>query len=147
MGNFWRATVTAFIWLMCAIMGTVAISSGGSGMAWIIIPVLIAALIATGLVWISEAISTAAQARADYYQRVGEKGMRLEKSKRSGNDESANLALLLDMMDPDEREEFKNILKRRVLQEHRFSDDGEVFHEATPLEALFDEDERSARGG
>lgn len=145
MGNFWRAVVTAFIWLMCAIMGTVSVSAGGFGGEWVVVPVLIAALIATAIVWVSEALTANAQARSSerLFREAGGASPR-EKAKRDSRSDSDRIALLLEMMDADEREEFKNILKRRVLQDTHLSDDGEFFAE-TSLKSLMQEDEERLR--
>jgi hypothetical protein len=58
-----------------------------------------------------------------------------EKAKRQPGDTNTKLALLLELMDEDEREAFKETLKRRVLDDMT-SGDGELLADAATLESL-----------
>jgi hypothetical protein len=93
-------------------------------------------------------MTAAAQARSQVRSQRGQpEASTREKAKRgTGRSESDNIALLLEMMDADEREEFKNILKRRVLQDARLSDDGEFYPPASLESLMQDEGERRMRG-
>ncbi len=66
-------------------------------------------------------------------------GQNTEKAKRAAGDNS-RLSMLMEMMDEDEREAFKETLKERVLrdfQQDRINEDGEL---PTSLAALMEEE-------
>lgn len=137
MGNFWRAVTTAFIWLMACGFGIAAVNATNSD-SWIVVPVLLATLLATAVIWISEALGASAKARVETRHLTGRSDRSAAgKSKR---EESDKYALLLELMDEDERAEFKEMLKRRALQDMRLSDDGEFFAPTT-LKSLMQDDE------
>ena len=61
-----------------------------------------------------------------------------EKSKRQANEK---LAMLMELMDEDERQAFKARLERQVLAEIGTAGDGELPHGSETLESLMQEDE------
>ena len=65
-----------------------------------------------------------------------------EKPKRNADD---NLALLLDLMDEDERQAFKAKLEQRILDNISNSADGELPAGAGSLEMLMQEDQDEYR--
>jgi len=66
-----------------------------------------------------------------------------EKAKR--NSSHSNFDLLMEMMDEEEREAFKETLKRRVLNQMSSSMDGELPADSETLAALLDEDAQQAQ--
>jgi hypothetical protein len=61
-----------------------------------------------------------------------------DKSKRQAGDK---LSLLMEIMDDDERKEFKERLKQQVLEETAYGSDGELPYGGETLESLMDTDE------
>jgi hypothetical protein len=128
MDTFWKMVTTITAWILLAgISITALIVSGdarfsGDVTAVTLMPLIIGFLV-TLVVWVGG--DSKGQARpADY-----------EKAKRQPGDANTKLALLLELMDDDEREAFKETLKRRVLDDMT-SGDGELLADAATLESL-----------
>lgn len=64
-----------------------------------------------------------------------------EKSKHQAGDK---LALLMQIMDDEERKALKERLTRQVLEEAAFQDDGELHYDSETLESLLEADEDRA---
>lgn len=115
-----KAIATAVIWLSLAMISLFAVANSYSmgDLAVILLgtlPVLLA-LLGTIIIWVVAPMVT--------QPRTGS----IEKAKRgSGGD---RLAILLEMLDDDEREAFKKMLKQQAMREmgssSRISEDGEL---------------------
>jgi len=78
---------------------------------------------------------------------LSQAGQSPEKGKRGGQSRyDDKLTLLMDLMDEDEREAFKEALKQRVLDDGRY-DDGELPYGSNTLESLMDEEIRGKNTG
>ena len=142
--NIMKMLSTLAIW---AITGTISIfgitsnTNINSDLVWITILPLIIALIATFMIWVAPELARADNAAKATHLHIGDS----EKAKRdaSRSDES-RLSLLMEMMDDDEREAFKDTLKRRLLDDYRVNEDGELFADSATLESLM-HDEQNQR--
>ena len=99
---------------------------------------LLVALLATFLFWGLPEVTKIYDARLA--ARLGEVPTS-DKAKRQSGD---TLALLLELMDDEEREAFKETLKRRVLEDMGV-DDGELPYAAETLESLLEEEHSTRR--
>lgn len=112
------------IWIGAGIMcfgASIYGAETGHDITLLFLVTVIAALIGTVMVWAESAITARRM-----YPKSGEKAKH--------NDD--RLALLLDMMDADERAAFKETLKRRVLEDDAPGGDGELPYDAESLSAL-----------
>jgi hypothetical protein len=130
MVTLWKVVATITAWfLLAGISITALIVSGdarfsGDVTAIILVPLVIG-LFVTMAIWLAgESDKHEAAAVTDY-----------EKAKRQPGDANTKLRLLLELMDDDEREAFKETLKRRVLDDMT-SGDGELLADAATLESL-----------
>ncbi|HRF94847.1 MAG TPA: hypothetical protein PLZ51_06630, partial [Aggregatilineales bacterium] len=100
----WRFGTTALIWVLATIMTVVAFVSANSGNLedWIMVVPLVVAMFATVTIWES---SKGDSSKSDEKSSSGKKG----------DSTAYTMALLMEMMDEDEREEFKYDLKNRIL--------------------------------
>jgi hypothetical protein len=138
---FWnslaKAVSTIMMWIMLSAVSIVALtdntSAHGDVTALVIVPLIIA-LIGTFLLWGLPEIPKNNQ-MLDRQSDEGE-----GKAKRQQGDK---LALLMEMMDEDERQAFKAALQQRLLQEsgNMAYDDGELPYGAETLESLLDDDQ------
>lgn len=113
------------IWIGAGIMcfgASIYGVSTGHDITLLFLMTIIAALIGTVMVWAEPAITA---------RRTHPKSG--EKAKHNPGD---RLALLLDMMDADERAAFKETLKRRVLADYAPGGDGELPYDAESLSAF-----------
>jgi hypothetical protein len=133
--QFWRAVATIVIW--AAVTGIIITSFiMGSPSDVAVIAPLVAALLATLAMWVpgQGAAPTASASAAS-----------LEKAKRgqgAARTEEARMRMLLELMDPDEREAFKEILKQQMLRDMA---DGELPYGAQTLESLLDDQDEGKR--
>lgn len=140
-----KAIVLTLIWIGCVVVSIVSATNnvlfgatGDASMA-IVFP-LVVALLATFAIYgfpeMMQAINRGQE--RDRNHLTPEKGKRL-----AGDDK---LALLLSMMDEDEKDAFKDALKRQMLARNRSPfEDGELSDDAEVLTAMLDEDASSAR--
>ncbi|MDX2075534.1 MAG: hypothetical protein SFZ02_03830 [bacterium] len=105
-----RETTTIVIWGITAVLSFFALMSEG----WVISIPLGVALICTLVIWITGAIEKTAG--------VGQNNQNYTSEKR-GDNSAYTMALLMEMMDEDEREEFKSQLKRRILSGESVTDE------------------------
>lgn len=118
--------ILATMWIAVAIMEIAAVSNGHFGIGFIL-PLLIATLLTVGF-WATPMI------RSKFERQTNE-----EKRKNNSAD---SMAALLALMDEDERQEFKEQLKQRMLDRVTYgSVDGELPLDSTSLEALMAEDD------
>lgn len=141
----WKGVITTIIWLISGSLSLAVILStngnfNGDSLGMMAIPLGIAAL-ATFFVWVApelikkDRIESEAEREQVREERLGN----LEKEKHATS-EGTRMALLLEMMDADERRMFKQSLKRKVLGESRLTADGELSESTS--EYLYDEDEQ-----
>ncbi len=97
-----REHATGIIWIVTAFISFFSLMSDG----WVIAIPLGVALIATLVIWITGAIEKTAG--------VGQSNQPYSSEKR-GDNTAYSMALLMEMMDDDEREDFKRDLKNRIL--------------------------------
>jgi carbon starvation protein CstA len=105
-----NATIaTIAIWIATTIISVFALMFEG----WAVVIPLVVALIATLAIWIppSEKSSHTDKGSANY------------SPEKRGDNSAYTMALLMEMMDEDEREEFKSQLKRRILSGEDITDE------------------------
>lgn len=138
MNTLGKTIATVFMWIILGAIGMSGILAdpglGGTESAIIAIGAMLAGIIGTGMIWSPEVFNGSSHDES--------KQTHTEKAKRQAGDQ--RMALLLEMMDEDEREAFKETLKRRVLNGARFSEDGELPYGADML--YEDEREKRLRG-
>ncbi|MBN1565133.1 MAG: hypothetical protein JXA10_14915 [Anaerolineae bacterium] len=117
-----RTTIIGVMWFAIALIG-IALAIAGSSPG-IIFGLVIIALLSTFLL-----------------MRSAEQGV-FAGGKRKRQQPADQLALLMDVLDDDERAEFKATLKQRVLAQFDGSGEGELPLDADSLAALLDHDER-----
>ena len=141
----WKGIITTIIWLISGALSLAVILSAesnfnGDSLAMMAIP-LIVAVAGTFFIWVAgelvkrDRIEAEAKRDLEREERLGN----LEKEKHATS-EGTRMALLLEMMDADERQVFKQSLKRKVLGESRLTTDGELSESTS--EYLYDEDEQ-----
>ncbi len=118
---------------IAAVIGSAIAGEAGGLFAWALALPLVIALLATIAILYGERLLGPAASR--------EKAETSEKAKRQGADK---LALLMDLLDEDERAAFKARLMDEVLAEAGSGSDGELPYDADSLEALLG-DQESAR--
>ncbi len=113
----WRFGATLVIWILATIMSIVALTNASAGMLedWVVAVPLGVALIATLAVWESS--------KSESSSKSSEQA---SSSAKKGDSTAYNMALLMEMMDDDEREEFKSQLKRRILSGETVTDESIV---------------------
>jgi ABC-type transport system involved in cytochrome bd biosynthesis fused ATPase/permease subunit len=104
-----RENTTIVIWGITAALSFFALMSEG----WVIAIPLGVALICTLVIWITGAIEKTAG--------VGQNNQNYTSEQRG--DSAYTMALLMEMMDEDERDEFKSQLKRRILSGETVTDE------------------------
>ncbi len=123
-----RGGLVATIWVAMAIVAIVlAVASSVPGL--MVIPIAVAVLM-TFVMYLPTIIAAMDQ--------------QTPKAKREPGDK---LALLLEMMDADERAAFKEALKRRVLDDLGGAEDGELPADAQTLAELLGEDRAQGHSG
>ena len=133
----WKAVATIAIWLLCSLIAIASTIDTVYSWEMTGIP-LIVALLATFILYGIPAL----QDQDESEQSSDD----ISKKKRTAQDDP-RMALLLDMMDDNEREAFKKRLQEQLLGEaHQpISDDGELF-ERDSLYDLMQDDEKRLRG-
>lgn len=131
-----KTVATVAIWGALALIGMMAVidNSSVTGM-WVALGAMFTALVATFAIWvIAEAVKKPAPRKSS--RDISDDLRAAEKAKRQPGD---RLSLLLELMDEDERQAFKETLKQRIMDDMRFNDEGELDYHTT-LEDLLDED-------
>ncbi len=131
-----KTVATIAAWGMLGLIGMMAVidNSSFSGM-WVALGAMAAALVATFFIWVlSEAVKKPAAGQSGQQRVISERDV--SKAKRQPGD---RLSMLLELMDEDEREAFKETLKQRLLDDMSLNDDGELGYRTT-LEDLLDDD-------
>jgi hypothetical protein len=124
-----KTIVIAVMWFSVALLELPVAGSGHFGFGFIF-PLLLATFL-TLTVWIAPTLSSIIESRT-------------EKAKRSQSD---SLSALMELMDEDERQEFKQQLKQRMLDNvSRGSVDGELPLDSESLESLLDEENTEYKG-
>ena len=127
-GNFYKTIVTSFMWLILGVISILGIvfsdGPGGYDPTWIVIMPMILAFAGTFSIWVLPGLAGVEQNESVNEQHI-------EKAKRQAG--TSKLDLLLEMMDDDEREAFKQTLKRQVLSDMRLGEDGELPRQAEIL--------------
>lgn len=107
--DLWKMVATLGVW---AILGAIAIVAMAGTQTLhdpeaVVIGSMVMAIVATGMIWVAPEMVPSKKQDASQSQSF-------EKAKRGGNDK---LALLLELMDEDERQAFKESLKRRYIND------------------------------
>ena len=139
--DFWKAVATISIWVICGAIAITTVLASNSNYTWEMTGIpFIAAIFPTFVMWAVPYLvnSDIEKARIEKQFSSGNVNNDDDKLKNQRRSVSNRTSLLLELMDEDEREEFKRMLKRRVLQERRLTDDGELFADSETLEALMD---------
>lgn len=129
-----KAALTAILWIAMSVITVVAIANDIRDPAIVMGPLGIA-FVMTFVLWVLADVITQPQGQTPQSRQVET----AEKAKRGDSD--ARLALLLDMMDADERDAFKEQLKAEILQDMRGGNDGEL-NSRLSLSDLLDEEEQ-----
>ena len=110
----WRFGTTAFIWVLATIMTVVAFNSASAGNLedWIMVVPLVVAMFATVAIWESAKGSDSSKSETKSVS-----------SGKKADSTAYTMALLMEMMDDDEREEFKYDLKNRILSGEAVTDE------------------------
>lgn len=122
MNNEQRVNIVGLVWIMMGIVSVGAVTSGELGLG-LLIP-LATAILTTLFLGVLPGMITSVQDQR-------------EKAKRSPQD---RVAVLLELMDDDERAEFKAQLKQRILDDADRAQDGELPLGDTSLAALLHDD-------
>lgn len=133
-----KAIVTAVAWIALSIVSVMAVifANGSNIEDWALVAMALGplgiAVATTAIIWDQkDSVQTSDSAQDQQY----------EKAKRTGRGQS-RLDMLMDMMDEDEREAFKETLKEQVLRDFRqgnISEDGEL---PTSLASLMEDEGR-----
>lgn len=132
----WKALAIIAIWLLCSLIAIA--STIDTAYTWEMTGIpLIVALMATFILYGIPALQDQDEAQQSHHD--------ISKQKRTAQDDP-RMALLLDMMDDNEREAFKERLQKQLLGEaHQpTGDDGELF-ERDSLYDLMQDDEKRLR--
>lgn len=138
-----KVVVTGFIWLVCLIISLALVFMlPGLDSEWLLTIPLGMAFFSTMAIYMSDSD------KAKHQAKQGDGTVTIEKAKRdagvTGSDPTeAKMRLLLELMDEDERQAFKETLKRQMLANSHF-DDGEV--DGIAMEALLEDQEKRLRG-
>ena len=140
-----KLVVTITMWLILGFISFVAIAGEGVFNATIrgdvtamTLGPLILAMMGTAIIW------------TQHEQPAKESGQNIsaaqEKAKREGSALSMDkLAVLMELMDEEERLQFKETLKRGVLSDMGYASDGESPYNDDTLESLLDEESHQKR--
>ena len=139
-----KVLLTIFLWsATIGISGSVSDDVRFFAPSWFdITPLVVLAVL--GSIWATILIWGIPEFIKLYNYRVATQGdvsQSQGKAKRQGRDK---LDLLMELMDEDEREAFKETLKRRVLEDMGV-DDGELPYAAETLESLLEEEHSTRR--
>ena len=134
-----KSTILAMWGAAAVIDFAVALSTtdNGNALGWAFVIPMVVALIGTLFVLGMQMERDKHRINAETLQKTEQ-----EKPKRNADD---NLALLLDLMDEDERQAFKAKLEQRILDNISNSADGELPAGAGSLEMLMQEDQDEYR--
>lgn len=101
----WRFGATMFIWIFCFVLAILALIGAANGAieGWVFFVPLAIAMLATVPIWEGGKDNLPAKS-----------GARFGPTNKTDNT-AYTMALLIEMMDEDEREQFKYDLKRRIL--------------------------------
>jgi hypothetical protein len=129
-----KGILTFFFWVGALAVSIVAIeNANGQDLGAVAVLPFVMAFLATVAIWGIPELARINEARAGRVSREDyEKGKREQGSRRI-----EQLALLLELMDEDEREDFKQALKQRVL-EGTYGEDEMLFTDES-LESLLEE--------
>ena len=139
-----KAAVTITMWLILGFISFVAIAGEGifnttirgDATAITLVP-LVLAMIGTAIIWTTDSEKSESSSEKVTVEA-------LEKAKREGKS-TDRLALLLELMDEDERSAFKESLKQGVLADMGYHGDGESPFNYDTLESLLDEGDQEKR--
>jgi hypothetical protein len=140
MSNFGRITLMLLIWIALGTIAAEAIGASptsGIDATAITIIAMIMATVSTIVILAPEALSARRSGSQTHFISGG-----TEKAKRGAGDlpDDARLALLLELLDEDERQALKERLKRQVLDEAYVTDDGEIAYRGQSLANLLEEE-------
>jgi hypothetical protein len=142
MSNTWRIILMVVVWIALGSIAASAIGaahlSGNIDANAITIIAMVMATVSTIAIWLGPEWVTARRGGSQTHYISGE----WEKAKRGANNlpEDSRLALLLELMDEDERQAFKERLQRQVLDEAYLTDDGEIAYRGQSLKTLLEDE-------
>ena len=122
MTDWGKVAVSIVMWI---ILGFISIGSAAStegsnihdaALTIMVIAPLLIALFGTIAIWSPEVFTENKESNAN----------NTSSSSKSKNQTSSKVDMLMQMMDADEQEAFKDALRRQILQENRLSSDGEL---------------------
>lgn len=122
--NLGKALATIVMWMISGVLSMAVIMQAngqfGDGTAIMMAIPLIIVLLGTFFMWVAPEF-----AKNDRIEAERKHEHEREKNKRYSN-EGSRMAVLMEMMDEDERQAFKQALKRKMLGESRLTMDGEL---------------------
>jgi hypothetical protein len=140
MDNFWRIILVLAIWVAFGTIAAAAVlaPSRDSNTTDIVTTAMFMVTISTAIIWLGPEIVSRRRSKSETHFISGE----AEKAKRGAGNGSNDprLALLLDLMDEDERQTLKERLRRQVLDEAYLTDDGEIAYRGESLANLLEEE-------
>ena len=129
-----KMIATIAMWVMGIVITVSAMSRDFLGtpipeqnMVWLAIGPLVIAVVGTFMLWVIPEL--------DNVETASKTEQSTGKAKRQ---QGVKLSLLLELMDEDEREAFKQLLKRQMLEESGYAD-GELPYGSETLESLLSE--------
>ena len=140
MENLAKSILTMAIWLFVGGIAITAliVTEGNGDPEGILIPSFLTSLMATFIIW---GIPELAGKRGERQQVSSRHRFGQSKSKRNVSSSDERMSMLMALMTEDEREDFKETLKRRVLADSRLNADGEFMTDDESLDSLLYQDE------
>ena len=138
-----KMIATIAMWVMGIVITVSAMSRDFLGtpipeqnMVWLAIGPLVIAVMGTFMLWVVPELDNVGTVS---------KSVSVTSEQKAKRQQGDKLSLLLELMDDDEREAFKHLLKRQVLEESGYAD-GELSYGSETLESLLnDEPARRSR--
>ena len=101
---------------------------------------LVIALFGTFIIWVLPDL-----VRNEHNENIAKLTNKEHSKNKRQSSGSDKLSLLMELMDEDERQAFKETLKQRILDDTRLDADGELSYGADTLESLFYEEDSNKR--
>ena len=132
--QFWRAVVTGIVWLVMGIISVTAMNNSYMfDPSVVAVWAMVLACITTVLLWWRVPSSSLSQKDNKKTTFIGRSE---EKAKRGQHQGNSRMALLMELMDEDELQVFKERLKQRILDDAYMMDDGEIAYGGMTMDDL-----------
>ena len=143
--NIVKGIITLVMWALLSVISIGAVIGGSSFATSSNVEVMalgppIIALIGTFIIWVLPDL-----VRNEHKENIAKLTNKEHSKGKRQSGGSDKLSLLMELMDEDERQAFKETLKQRILEDARLDADGELSYGADTLESLFYEDDANKR--